>query len=103
MGLPNAPLEFQAEVPKFVCTTCSGNNDGHVVGFPAKGKFQIEIDKKNKVWMYSLTCGHVIQNAMPYVETLDTFLDNHKSLDGKSAFEFQKQGVVCHMQSECAV
>jgi SNF2 family DNA or RNA helicase len=97
----NAPLEFQTpenEIPKFVCTTCSSKN-GHVVGSPAKGKFQIEIDKKNKVWMYSLTCGHVIQNAMPFVETLDTFLDSHKSLDGKSAFPFQKEGVKFAMQS----
>jgi SNF2 family DNA or RNA helicase len=96
--LPESPFVFGTTEQKYACPECSAKN-GHIVGQILKGKFQIEIDKKNKVWVFNLECGHTVQNAAPFVDTLDTFLDSHKSLDGKQPFAFQKEGIKFAMKA----
>ena len=95
----SAPIILDADVEKFTCPNCSADNGGTMVGSELVGKFQVEIDKKNKVWVYSLKCGHTVQNAAPFVDTLDSFLDTWQSMDGKSPFPFQKDGIRFAMNS----
>ena len=81
-----------ANVEKFVCPDCS-KLENQTIGRGLKNKFQMEVDKKVFIWMYSLECGHVVQNAVPFIDTFDTWLDSVESLDGKKPYKFQKEGI----------